>query len=153
MPNTVRAPRTPLYQLGWLGQDDGSEDVVYGPPETIDTAALNADTGLGPTDSSESYSDFLTNPNLIPTTPTTGIGPAMGPVPTSGGTATFSLTSALTSLFAPKPATALAPGPSPRVVTAAPATLSLGSALPMLAIGAIGIVLLTSLGGGRRRRR
>jgi|HubBroStandDraft_6_1064221.scaffolds.fasta_scaffold04109_3 hypothetical protein len=154
MPNTVRAPRTPLYQLGWLGDDSAPDFTDFGPP--VDSPILGpVDVSLSyppSPDQTPSYQDMLSNPNLIPTTPTAGTGVPMGPVPSGAATsATASLTSALTSLFSPKPASSLLPGPSPRVSTLAP-TISLGSALPMLAIGAVGIVLLTSLGGRRRRR-
>jgi len=157
-PNTVRAPRTPLYQLGWLGDNgDSAPDFTdLGPP--VDSPILGpVDVSLSypaSPDQVPSYQDMLSNPNLIPTTPTTGTGVPMGPVPSgAASSATSSLTSALTSLFAPKPASSLLPGPAPRVGTAVPASLSLESALPIIAIGAIGIVLISSLGGGRRRRR
>jgi hypothetical protein len=156
-PNTVRAPRVPLYQLGWLGD---STD-VYGPPETIDTAALNADTGLGP-------GMDVTNLNLTfpdPSSPDTPVNPNSGvifgpPGPGQPGgvpvSAAGSITSAIASLFSPKSSSlALPPGPSPRV--AAPATgiaamtASLGSSLPIIALGIVGFVVLSNMGGRRRR--
>lgn len=153
---TVRAPKTPLYQLGWLG-DDGIDVTDSTLPDSIPLEPIDpTDTGGGipgfPT--TPSYSDMLANPNLIPTTPATGTGPAMGPVPSSASSgAASSLTSAIASLFSPQSSSSLLPGASPRVSTAAPASISLASALPLLLIGGIGIVVLSSLGGGGRRRR
>lgn len=153
-PHTVRAPRTPLYQLGWMGQDDSEPDFSdLGPPvdsPILGPVDISSTFPLSP-DQTPSYQDMLNNPNLIPTTPTTGTGVPAGPVASGAApSVTSSITSALTSLFAPKPASTLAPGPSPRVTTAAPATMSLSSVLPVLAIGGLAIVLFT--GGGRRRR-
>src|SRR5579864_3394961 len=46
-------------RMGRLGDD------VIGPPETIDTAALNIDQGLGPDFSTPSFQDLLANQNAF----------------------------------------------------------------------------------------
>jgi hypothetical protein len=147
---TVRAPRTPLYQLGWLGDDGLDPSTIDVQPDQIPYVDPT-DTGGGipgfPSD--PTYSQMVANPNLIPTTPTSGTGPAMGPVP--GGAApgvASSLTSAISSLFSPAPKVATTPTGA---AAASGLTASLGSALPVLAIAAIAMVVLTGSGGRRRR--
>jgi len=157
-PHTVSAPATPLYQLGFagLGDDSAPDFTDLGPPvdsPILGPVDISSTFPLSP-DQVPSYQDMLTNPNLIPTTPTTGTGVPMGPVASSAPSAASSLTQAITSLFTPKPASTLAPGPSPRVSTVPSSTSSLTQALPILALaGAAIIVLPALLGGGRRRRR
>jgi hypothetical protein len=156
LPNVVRAPRTPLYQLGWLGDDttDSSLPDFTGLGPTVDSPIL------GPVDYSATFpaSPDQSSPDT-PVNPNSGVvfgppGPGQpGGLPASAGS---SIASAISNLFRPTPTTTLAPGPAPRVgvpYAAASPTLALGTALPILAIGVVGMVLLTSGGGGRRRRR
>jgi hypothetical protein len=153
LPNTVRAPSVPLYQLGWLG-----DDTVFGPPETIDTAAVNLDTGMTspgygmpPTDP---FSIYSADPNLIPTTPTSGIGPAMGPVPVSSSPNLFTSIAQAASGLLTRPSGVLPPGPSPRVSSVPYGASTFGASfsqyLPTIAIFGVGALLLSKILGGRR---
>jgi hypothetical protein len=163
MPNTVRAPRTPIYQLGWLGDDstdDGLSDINFNDLDptvmpTLDTSGtdtpVNPDSGVqyGP---ASPYTPVNPNSGVVYGPPAPG---QPGGAPASSSSIGTSITSAITSLFRPSTApTTLAPGPAPRVATAPVAGLS--SDLPILALFAIGAVVLVPLisgGGGRRRRR
>jgi len=161
-PHTVRAPQTPLYQLGWLG--DSVDFTDLGPP--VDSPIL------GPIDYSAS---FPASPDQVSVdTPVNPISPVVfgppgpgqpGGVPAAAGVAT-SLTQSIANFF--KPTTpVLQPGVAPRV-SGCPAgyginaagqcvptsgTISLGSALPILGIGAVVLIAISTIGGGKRRRR
>jgi hypothetical protein len=157
IPHVVRAPQTPLYQLGWIGQDGTDSSLPdfsgLGPP--VDSPIL------GPIDLSLSYPPSPDQTSVdTPVNPNSGVvygppGPGQPGSAVPAPSVTSSITSALTSLFRPAATspTYLPPGPSPRVAVPVASSLSLGSALPILAVGAVAIVLVSSLGGGRRRRR
>lgn len=152
IPHTVRASHIPLYLRGGMGDVPDFTDL--GP--TVDSPILGpvdySATFPASPDQTPSYSDMLSNPNLIPTTPTTGVGPAMGPVPVASTSGLVSSVSqAISNFFKPSGSSGstLAPGPSPRV-SYSPATVSMSSALPYLGLGLVAFVLLTGMGGRRR---
>jgi hypothetical protein len=169
MPNTVRAPRTPIYQLGWLGDDstdDGLSDINFNDIEPIATPVF--DTSLSFPDTTDTPVNPDSGVQYGPASPYTPVNPNSGVVygppapgqpggvPASSSSVGTAITSAITNLFKPSTApTTLAPGPAPRVATSPVAGLS--SDLPILALFAIGAVVLVPLisggGGGRRRRR
>lgn len=158
-PHTVSAPRTPLYQLGWLGEDV--------PVDVAPTPDFIPELPTIPPDTASPFAWPLPDPSNtgggIPGFPTAGAAGAAG-----------SLTQWISSLI-PKPSPGLQPGPSPRVssapctnyvqdVAGGPlrcattsssgifgSTISLGSALPILAIAGIAYVVVSSIAGGRRR--
>jgi hypothetical protein len=152
-PHTVRVPKMPLYQLGWLGDNGDDDDVPVSSSELPDSIPLETFTPMttsygapgSPTDTLEStpYNTptFVANPDAS--------GVLVAGSSSATGSVASSLTSALANLFSPTP--------SPRVATAPAAgttvASSLGSSmLPLLAIGAVGVLLLAGGSGPRRRR-
>ena len=153
-PHTVRVPKMPLYQLGWLGDNGDDDDVPVTSSDLPDSIPLDTYT---PLTTSYGAPGSLTDPLVSSpyNTPTFVANPnAPGELVAGSSSATgassvaSSLTSALTSLFSPTP--------SPRVATA-PAGSTVASSLsssmlPLLAIGAVGVLLLAGGSGPRRRR-
>lgn len=164
---TVSAPKVPLYQLGSLGDDYFGNDPNAGywndvpqPGDTVDsTPPFVADVTYPPT-----FEDMVADPNLIPTTPTSGNNnvvygpPAAGqPGSTVASSAGSVFSNLISSIFKPNAAPNLAPGPAPRVaygVNSAPSSVGtwFQQNAGLLALGGIGLVAVSALAGGRRRR-
>jgi hypothetical protein len=155
---TVRSPRTPLYQLGWLGQDEGEV-----PVETVDTGG----DYIPPVTESTVPVYASPLPDQIPYLPPASIPSGTTPDTTNTGggipgapSITSQLTQAISSIFAPSPkvpvcvTNATGTGCTPQGALQAPGmTATIGQALPYLALGGLALIVLTSLGGGGRRRR
>jgi hypothetical protein len=145
----------PLYQLGWLGDNGDDDEAPVTSSDLPNSIPLDTFT---PMTTSYGAPGSLTDPMVSSpyTTPTFVANPdASGTLVAGSSSATgassvaSSLTSALANLFSPTP--------SPRVATAPAAgstvASSLGSSmLPLLAIGAVGVLLLAGGSGPRRRR-
>jgi|SRR5579863_1845045 len=149
------------------------DDTVYGPPETIDTAALNVDTGFTPDfsqSSAPSFQDLLNNPNAFPdiftpANPNSGVvfGP---PAPGQPGSAVTSAASGiagavgnvLSNLFRPSGAQNLTAAQQQALLAqqqASPLTMPLagiGLSPLTLGIGVLGLVVVVSLLKSGRRR-
>lgn len=156
LPNTVRAPGTPLYQLGWMGDDSFD----FWDPIAPQQPTIDATLTFPPPSADPSFSDMLSNPNaypdiFTPTNPSSGVvyGP---PGPGQPGGVPIAAASSIASLFSKlfggssSSGVNLPPGPSPRVGVPSGSTMSMASALPLLAVVGVGIVLLSSVGGKRR---
>lgn len=129
----------PLYQLGWLGDDtlDAPTDFsIDSMPYNTDPGFVTGDAGFVP------YAGVMTDPTLVPSQGTYDQWLSQS----TPGIAT-SLAQAIANFF--KGGRTLSPSPRVSSTPLSQQTLSMGSALPMLAIGAIGLVVLTSI--GRRR--
>jgi hypothetical protein len=152
----VRAPKLPLYQLGWLGDDGDDSDDDQVPLLTSplpDSIALPTISAPLPT-----ITDPYANPGgaFVNDNGTSDYGPE--PANSGGGTPGYpsssgssslatSIASAISSVFSPSPRVSSTP-----TAAAAPGTISMGSAVPLLAMAAVAIVLVSSAGGSRRRR-
>jgi hypothetical protein len=165
MPQTVRAPRAPLYQmrLGGLGDDAPDFTDLGAPVDTTIDPSIAAYPG-------PSYQDMLANPNayqdvFTSTNPNAGVvyGPAgpgqpgssvsLNPATPSTYAGAPTIAQAIANFFSPKPAPAppLTRGPSPRVSTVpVGVTSSLTSHLPLIAVGILGIVVISGFAAGRR---
>jgi hypothetical protein len=164
---TVKASRVPLYQLGWLGDDGAGDPSLYdiqyggGTPDYSPNPDFVA-TLTYPDPGTPSFWDMLQNPELIPTTPTSGAPRVYGPpAPGQAGSSVApsvasSISSLFTSIFKPNAAgSQLAPGPAPRVSStptqASSVTGWIQQNLGLLAIGAVAVVAIPAIFGGRRR--
>jgi hypothetical protein len=159
---TVKASRVPLYQLGWLGDDGAGDPSLY-----------DIQYGGG-------TPDYSPSPDFVATLtyPDTGSGagdPSLYDIQYGGGNAaayehaaavaasqpsslTSTISNAFRSLFpgtTTRAPNTLLPGPAPRVSSTPTQTAGVSSWIQqnfgLLAIGAIGLVVLPQLIGGRRR--
>jgi hypothetical protein len=144
------------------------DDTVFGPPETIDTAALNIDEGFSPDFSTPSFQDLLNNPNsfqdiFTPANPNSGVvfGPPGPGQPGSTASAVPGIASAvgnaIASIFRPSQPTTLSPAQQQLLAQQSSAGLTTpvaGVGLSPLALGgiALGVIVVISLAKSGRRR-
>lgn len=126
---------------------DFSSDAIYGPSPTLDTLALNADTGLQPGNIG------IFGPQ--PTAQTLALNASQGLQPGTSGIAS-AVGNVLSSIFAPRSSTGvLTPAQQAALAQQSPLTAPIaGIGLSPLTLGAIGlgvIVLIAATKSGRRR--
>jgi hypothetical protein len=152
-----RYTRRGLRGLGDDGSDytdtsDFSSDAIYGPSPTLDTLALNADTGLAPGGSG------IFGPQ--PTAQTLALNASQGLQPGTSGIAS-AVGSVLSSIFAPRPSTGVLTPAQQSALVQQQGGVNLGSWLggaplivnPLTLAGiAIGTIVVISLAKGGRRR-